>query len=189
MRRAGHYQSSLGLLGCAGVKVGYSSSATVDCGFALVDNAALDAEAVEAVEEVVGVTVALADARPSSGVFFELLGEVCGFVPVVAGRVDPFEGHRFSLMRSRAAWIRWMSRWIRMHRADVAIRFPCLSASSHVARVFHARSRMITCHTSPFLRIMGLVIAEGPQLSEVEAGERSSVTGQHDGGLRVSEGL
>ena len=75
-----------------------------------------------------------------------------------------------------------------MHRAYVAIRFPCLSASAHVARVFHARSRMYTVHTSPFLRIMGLLIAECPQLSEVEAGERSSVTGQHDGGLRVSEG-
>src|SRR5699024_1481144 len=93
-----------------------------------------------------------------------------------------------SLMRSRLACIRLMSRWIRMRRAYSAIRFPCVSASAHVARVFHARSRMITCHTSPFLRIMGLVIAECPQLSEVEAGERSSVTGQHDGGLRVSEG-
>src|SRR5699024_327491 len=92
-----------------------------------------------------------------------------------------------SLMRSRLACIRLMSRWIRMRRAYLAMRFPCVSASSHVARVFHARSRMITCHTSPFLRIMGLVIAECPQLSEVEAGERSSVTGQHDGGLRVSE--
>src|SRR5699024_11131084 len=80
-----------------------------------------------------------------------------------------------------------MSRWIRMRRAYPAIRFPCVSASAHVARVFHARSRMITCHTSPFLRIMGLVIAECPQLSEVEAGERGAVTGQHDGGLRVSE--
>src|SRR5699024_10120331 len=171
MRRAGHYQSSLGLLGCAGVKVGYSSSATVDCGFALVDSAVLDAEAVEAVEEVVGVTVALADARPSSGVFFELLGEVCGFVPVVAGRVDPFEGHRFSLMRSSAAWIRWMSRCIRMARSYMAIRFPCSSASANVARVFHVRSRMITCHTSPFLRIMGLVVTEAPDFAEVEAGE------------------
>ena len=82
-----------------------------------------------------------------------------------------------------------MSRWILIWRAYLAIRFPCVSASAHVARVFQARSRMITCHTSPFLRIMGLVIAECPQLSEVEAGERSSVTGQHDGGLRVSEGL
>src|SRR5699024_11845089 len=80
-----------------------------------------------------------------------------------------------------------MSRWILIWRAYSAIRFPCLSASSHVARVFHARSRMITCHTSPFLRITGLLIAECPQLSEVEAGERSSVTGDHDRGLRVSE--
>ena len=80
-----------------------------------------------------------------------------------------------------------MSRWILIWRAYAAIRFPCVSASVHVARVFHARSRIHTCHTSPFLRIMGLVIAECPQLSEVEAGERSSVTGQHDGGLRVSE--
>src|SRR5699024_8562743 len=63
-------------------------------------------------------------------------------------------------IRSRLARMRLMSRWIRMHRAYVAIRFPCLSASANVARVFHARSRMITCHTSPFLRIMGLVIAE-----------------------------
>src|SRR5699024_6799038 len=172
MRRAGHCQSSLGLLGCAGVKVGYSSSATVDCGFALVDNAVLDAEAAEAVEEVVGVTVALADARPSSGVFFELLGEVCGFVPVVAGRVDPFEGHRFSLMRSSAAWIRWMSRCIRMARVYMATRFPCMSASVHAARVFDARSRMFTCHTSPLLRIMGLLIAECSNLAGVEAGER-----------------
>ena len=84
--------------------------------------------------------------------------------------------------------MRLMSRWIRMRRAYPAIRFPCVSASVHVARVFHARSRMCTVHTSPFLRIMGLVIAECPQLSEVEAGERSSVTGEHDGGLRVSEG-
>ena len=83
--------------------------------------------------------------------------------------------------------MRLMSRCVRMWCAYVAIRFACTMASSHVARVFHARSRMITCHTSPFLRIMGLLIAECPQLSEVEAGERSSVTGQHDGGLRVSE--
>src|SRR5699024_8441845 len=80
-----------------------------------------------------------------------------------------------------------MSRWILIWRAYVAIRFPCLSASANVARVFHARSRMITCHTSPFLRIAGLLIAECSNLAEVEAGERSSVTGQHDGGLRVSE--
>src|SRR5699024_11736099 len=113
MRRAGHCQSSLGLLGCAGVKVGYSSSATVDCGFALVDDAVLDAEAVEAVEEVVGVTVALADARPSSGVFFELLGEVCGVVPVVAGGVGPFAGARLSVVRSGAAWYGWGSRRVR----------------------------------------------------------------------------
>ena len=80
-----------------------------------------------------------------------------------------------------------MSRWILIWRAYPAIRFPCVSASFHVARVFHARSRIHTCHTSPFLRIMGLVIAECPQLPEMQAGERSSVTGQHDGGLRVSE--
>src|SRR5699024_719199 len=82
--------------------------------------------------------------------------------------------HRFSI-RSSAAWIRWMSRWILIWRAYPAIRFPCLSASSHVARVFHARSRMITCHTSPFLRIMGLLIAERSNLAAVEAGERWSV--------------
>src|SRR5699024_676934 len=76
--------------------------------------------------------------------------------------------HRLSL-RGSAAWIRWMSRWILIWRAYSASRFPCLSASVNVARVFHARSRMITCHTSPFLRIAGLLIAECPQLSEVEA--------------------
>src|SRR5699024_10775365 len=80
-----------------------------------------------------------------------------------------------------------MSRWIRMRRAYPAIRFACLSASFHVARVFHARSRMITCHTSPFLMMRGFVIAETPNLAEVEAGERGSVRRDDDRGLRVSE--
>ena len=84
--------------------------------------------------------------------------------------------------------MRLMSRRNLIHRAYSATRLPRVRASAHVARVFHARSPIHTCHTSPFLRIMGLVIAEGSNLAEVEAGERSSVTGQHDGGLRVSEG-
>src|SRR5699024_9568829 len=79
--------------------------------------------------------------------------------------------HRFSI-RSRLAWMRSRSRCHLMCRAYSAMRLPCVSASVHVARVFHARSRMITCHTSPFLRIMGLLIAECSNLAEVEAGER-----------------
>src|SRR5699024_7162401 len=45
--------------------------------------------------------------------------------------------HRFSI-RSRLAWMRSRSRCHLMCRAYSAMRLPCVSASVHVARVFHA---------------------------------------------------
>ena len=48
---------------------------------------------------------------------------------------------------------------------------------------------MVTRQVLPCLWMKGLVVTEGSNLSEVEAGEGSAVTGQHDGGLRVPEGL
>src|SRR5690606_18551828 len=48
---------------------------------------------------------------------------------------------------------------------------------------------MVTRHVLPCLWTWGrLVVTEAPDFAEVEAGERGPVTGEHDGGLRVSEG-
>ena len=48
---------------------------------------------------------------------------------------------------------------------------------------------MVTRHVLPCLWTYGrLVVTEAPDFAEVEAGERGPVTGEHDGGLRVSEG-
>ena len=46
---------------------------------------------------------------------------------------------------------------------------------------------MVTRHVLPCLWMKGLVVTECSNLAEVEAGERGPVTGEHDGGLRVSE--
>ena len=48
---------------------------------------------------------------------------------------------------------------------------------------------MVTRQVLPCLWMKGLVVTEGSNLSEVEAGEAGAVTGQHDGCLRVPEGL
>ena len=47
---------------------------------------------------------------------------------------------------------------------------------------------MVTRQVLPCLWMKGLVVTEGSNLSEVEAGEGSAVTRDDDGGLRVSEG-
>ena len=48
---------------------------------------------------------------------------------------------------------------------------------------------MVTRQVLPCLWMKGLVVTEGSNLSEVEAGEAGAVTRDDDGGLRVSEGL
>ena len=48
---------------------------------------------------------------------------------------------------------------------------------------------MVTRQVLPCLWMKGLVVTEGSNLSEVEAGEAGAVWGDDDRGLRVSEGL
>ena len=48
---------------------------------------------------------------------------------------------------------------------------------------------MVTRQVLPCLWMKGLVVTEGSNLSEVEAGEGGAVGGDDDGCLRVSEGL